>query len=132
MKYFGKQRNRLKEFFLIFRLVLSIQVLRKKLLLEDIIFANIASLRNPEIFQAFPKDYFSYVIFDEFHHGAAPSYKAVVDYFKPKFMLGLTATPERTDKKDVIQLLNNNLVFQSPLLMQFDGAFLSFYLLWTI
>jgi hypothetical protein len=110
MKYFGKQRNRLKEFFLIFRLVLSIQVLRKSFF-EDIIFANIASLRNPEIFQAFPKDYFSYVIFDEFHHGAAPSYKAVVDYFKPKFMLGLTATPERTDKKDVIQLLNNNLVF---------------------
>jgi superfamily II DNA or RNA helicase len=78
---------------------------------EDMVFANIASLRNPSIYQRFAKDYFDYVVLDEFHHGAANSYQNVVRYFQPKFMLGLTATPDRTDKKDILKLLGKNFVF---------------------
>jgi len=78
---------------------------------EDLIFANISSIRNPSTYQRFGREYFDYVVFDEFHHGAAESYLKVVKYFQPKFMLGLTATPDRTDKKEILSLLGGNFIF---------------------
>jgi superfamily II DNA or RNA helicase/HKD family nuclease len=45
---------------------------------------------------------FEYVVVDEFHHAAAPSYQALLDHIKPKILLGLTATPERSDQLDVL------------------------------
>jgi len=53
-----------------------------------------------------PSD-FGYIIVDECHHGAASTYKKVLGYFKPKFTLGLTATPERTDGEDLLQIFKN-------------------------
>lgn len=47
----------------------------------------------------FTKDYFDYIVIDEFHHAVTEQYKKIVEYFEPKFMLGLTATPERLDGK---------------------------------
>lgn len=47
----------------------------------------------------FAPDYFTYVVIDEFHHAVNEQYQRIVDYFKPKFLLGLTATPERMDGK---------------------------------
>ena len=41
---------------------------------------------------------------DEFHHGEATTYRKVIDYFKPEFLLGLTATPERMDGRNVLRL----------------------------
>jgi len=49
---------------------------------------------------------------DEFHHAAAGNYKNIIDYFQPKFMLGLTATPERLDNKDVFALCYNNTAYE--------------------
>lgn len=77
---------------------------------RDMVFANIASLRRADLLARLEPDAFTYVVVDEFHHGAAPSYLPVLRHFTPKFMLGLTATPSRTDRKDLLDLLQGNLV----------------------
>ncbi|WAG68035.1 DEAD/DEAH box helicase family protein [Clostridium estertheticum] len=48
------------------------------------------------------------MIIDEFHHAAAGNYLNILEYFTPKFLLGLTATPERLDNKDVFALCDYN------------------------
>ena len=53
-----------------------------------------------------PED-FGYIVIDECHHGTANTYKKILGYFKPKFILGLTATPERTDGEDLLELFKN-------------------------
>lgn len=78
---------------------------------QKIVFASIQSLSEKNIHQ-FKPDYFDYIIVDETHHVAAPSYIRVFDYFKPKFFLGLTATPDRMDKKDILSHFDNNLVYE--------------------
>lgn len=55
----------------------------------------------------FKPDDFGYLIIDECHHGTAGTYKKILSYFKPKFTLGLTATPERTDGEDLLELFQN-------------------------
>jgi superfamily II DNA or RNA helicase len=59
-------------------------------------------------------NFFSFILTqaDEFHHVAANSYKGIVDYFKPKFLLGLTATPFRMDNKDIFEFCDDNLVYE--------------------
>ena len=52
---------------------------------------------------------------DEFHHAAAPTYRRLIDHFRPKFLLGLTATPERTDGGDLLALCEENLVYRCDL-----------------
>lgn len=55
----------------------------------------------------FREDEFAYIIVDEAHHGAAETYQKVLAYFKPEFILGLTATPERADDKDIMEIFKN-------------------------
>ncbi len=55
----------------------------------------------------FHPDDFGYMVIDECHHGAADSYKKVMSYFHPEFTLGLTATPERTDGQDLLEIFQN-------------------------
>ncbi|NLI59014.1 MAG: DEAD/DEAH box helicase, partial [Clostridium sp.] len=55
----------------------------------------------------FAPDEFGYLIIDECHHSAANTYKKILNYFKPKFTLGLTATPERTDGEDLFKYFKN-------------------------
>ncbi|ASU82638.1 DUF3427 domain-containing protein [Nocardiopsis gilva YIM 90087] len=61
------------------------------------VFASVQSLEKTKRLESFSPDHFDVIVIDEFHHGAAKTYRRVVDYFKPKELLGLTATPERTD-----------------------------------
>ena len=91
---------------------------------EDIVFANIGSLRELISLKEFEKDAFSYLVLDEFHHGAAASYQNLISYFTPKFTLGLTATPERTDGKSILKLLQNNLIFSIDLSKAIERGFL--------
>lgn len=56
----------------------------------------------------FDPDEFEYIIIDEAHHAADNSYTKILNYFKPKFLLGLTATPERTDGKDIFSIFDFN------------------------
>lgn len=55
----------------------------------------------------FRPDDFGYIVIDECHHGTADTYGKILGFFKPKFTLGLTATPERTDGKDLLELFRN-------------------------
>ena len=72
----------------------------------------------------FKEDQFDYIIIDEFHHAVADSYKNVLNYFKPKFMLGLTATPERMDNRDVFALCDYNNVYEIRLKEAINKGFL--------
>lgn len=79
---------------------------------QKIVFATIQTLTIDKNLNQFNPDYFDYIILDETHHLAAPSYKKVFKYFKPKFFLGLTATPNRMDQQDILPYYNNNLAFE--------------------
>lgn len=79
---------------------------------KDIIFSTIQTINKESNLSQFSADYFDYIIIDESHHTAAPSYRKVVDYFTPKFFLGLTATPDRMDAKDILEFYDNNLIFE--------------------
>lgn len=78
----------------------------------DLVFASIFTLSITENLERFSENDFDLVIVDEFHHAAANSYRKVIDYFKPKFLLGLTATPERTDGQDVFALCDGNVAYE--------------------
>lgn len=72
----------------------------------------------------FKKDYFDYIIIDEFHHAVSSSYRNIIDYFTPKFLLGLTATPERLDSRDVFSLCDYNNVYQINLVDAINKGYL--------
>ena len=63
----------------------------------------------------FRKDEFDYIIIDEAHRVGSSGYRKIIDYFTPKFYLGMTATPTRTDGFDVFQLFNHVIAFQITL-----------------
>ena len=77
------------------------------------IFASVQTLHRQ--LDRFARAAFDYVVIDEFHHAAASTYRAVLRHFKPAFLLGLTATPERRDGADLLALCGNNLVFDCGL-----------------
>jgi superfamily II DNA or RNA helicase len=60
----------------------------------------------------FSPDEFDYIVMDECHHAAASTYKTIIDYFKPGFMLGITATPERMDNQDVFKMFDKNVPYE--------------------
>lgn len=71
----------------------------------DYLFSTIQSM-NIHL-DKFSRDEFQYIVIDEAHHSASPSYKKVMEYFKPKFMLGMTATPERCDSESIFDIFSN-------------------------
>jgi len=80
----------------------------------EILFATVQTMGRKEYLNDnyFARDEFDYIIIDEFHHAVAESYVNVIEYFQPKFLLGLTATPERLDNQDVFALCDYNLVYE--------------------
>ncbi len=93
--------------------------------LPDIAFAMIQTLSRPEHLSRFPRDHFDYIVVDEFHHAAATSYARVLEHFRPRFLLGLTATPERTDGQDVLRLCNYNIAYEVRLIEAVDRGWLT-------
>ncbi len=81
----------------------------------DILFASVQTLGRAVHLGSFAADYFDYIIIDEFHHAAARTYQQLLNHFTPDFLLGLTATPERTDQADILSLCDNNLVYERDL-----------------
>lgn len=76
----------------------------------DFLFStNISMSMNLELFR---KDEFDYIVIDECHHAVAESYKKIIEYFEAEFLLGLTATPERLDNKDVLSLFDENVPYE--------------------
>lgn len=77
----------------------------------DFLFATNGSMAKS--LDLFPqKDYFDYIIVDECHHATAETYRKIIDYFEPEFLLGLTATPERLDNQDVFELFDKNVPYE--------------------
>ncbi|MGL5335514.1 MAG: DEAD/DEAH box helicase family protein [Enterovibrio sp.] len=90
----------------------------------DYLFASVATLGKQHHLQRFAADHFDYIVVDEFHHAAAKNYRQLLSYFRPQFLLGLTATPERSDQADILSLCDNNLVFERNLVHGIDGKLL--------
>jgi superfamily II DNA or RNA helicase/HKD family nuclease len=91
----------------------------------DIVFASIFTLSSRKHLHSFQPDEFDLIIVDEFHHAAADSYKRVIDYFEPKFLLGITATPDRNDNKDVYAICDGNVAFRLDFLEAIERNWLS-------
>jgi superfamily II DNA or RNA helicase/HKD family nuclease len=75
----------------------------------DHLFVSIQSFNSRELWKQVPADFFDYVCIDEFHHAAAPSYQRLLEFVKPKILLGLTATPERMDALDVVAFFDDHI-----------------------
>jgi len=84
---------------------------------KPVIFASVATLGNPQYLndQYFASDYFQYIVVDEFHHAVNEQYRRIVAYFKPQFMLGLTATPERMDGRSIYEICDYNVPYEISL-----------------
>ncbi|MCL6587179.1 MAG: DEAD/DEAH box helicase family protein [Anoxybacillus sp.] len=78
----------------------------------DVVFASIFTLSMKKHLEIFAKDAFDLIVIDEFHHAAAKSYERVLAYFQPKFLLGITATPDRNDYKDVYAICDGNVAYR--------------------
>jgi superfamily II DNA or RNA helicase len=74
----------------------------------DFVFASVQTLNQQHHLSGFAPDTFDLIVVDEFHHASAPSYMRILEYFKPEFLLGITATPYRLDNKDVFGLCDGN------------------------
>lgn len=68
-----------------------------------------SSYEEGRLFEVFDPDEFDYVVVDESHHGPAPTYRDVIEYFRPNFLLGLTATPDRRDEQQISDIFGREL-----------------------
>ena len=73
------------------------------------LFISVQTMNAQSLYEKLPSDYYDYIVVDEFHHAAAPTYKKILDYFKPKILLGLTATPERMDGKNILDFFDGRI-----------------------
>jgi superfamily II DNA or RNA helicase len=78
----------------------------------DFIFSTVQTINADRHLNNFTFNEFDYIIIDETHRAGAATYKRVIDYFKPKFLLGMTATPERTDGFDIFSLFNHSVAYE--------------------
>ncbi|MEH7136697.1 DEAD/DEAH box helicase family protein, partial [Priestia megaterium] len=76
------------------------------------LFATIQSVSKGETLHQFDPEAFDYILIDEVHKAGAKSYHKVIDYFKPKFFMGMTATPERTDDFNIYELFDYNIAYE--------------------
>lgn len=78
----------------------------------EYIFATVQTISRDKHLEQFKKDHFDYIVIDETHRAAAKSYKRIMNYFEPNFLLGMTATPERTDGENIFELFNYNIAYK--------------------
>jgi len=90
----------------------------------DLLFASVASLGRKENLELFDPDAFDYIVIDEFHHAVTHLYRNIMNYFHSKFLLGLTATPERLDGRNIYELCNYNVAFEMDLYTAINQGYL--------
>lgn len=73
------------------------------------LFVSIQTFNSKNLHEFTNDDFYDYIIVDEFHHAAAPTYEKLLEYYKPEILLGLTATPERMDNKDVFKYFDGRI-----------------------
>lgn len=76
------------------------------------VFAMEQTLSRPETLTSIPQDAFDLIIIDEVHRAGAEGYGRIIDHFQPGFLLGLTATPERTDTFNIFELFDYNVPYE--------------------
>ncbi|MEH7109157.1 DEAD/DEAH box helicase [Bacillus sp. JJ1764] len=76
------------------------------------LFATIQTISRDGYLQQFAKDQFDYVLIDEVHKAGAETYLKIINYFNPQFLLGMTATPERTDRFNIYELFDYNIAYE--------------------
>ncbi len=91
----------------------------------DVLFASVQTLGKAVHLRQFSPDAFDYIVVDEFHHAAARTYRGLIEHFTPKFLLGLTATPDRMDGGDLLGLCQENLVYRCDFLDGIEHKLLS-------
>lgn len=84
---------------------------------RSVIFASVSTLGRKEYLteEYFTKDYFDYIVIDEFHHAVNDQYRRIIEYFEPKFLLGLTATPDRMDGRNIYEICDYNVPYEISL-----------------
>lgn len=78
----------------------------------DYLFATMQTMSKKEVYSSFAPDTFDTIIIDEAHRIGAKSYQEIMEYFKPKFWLGMSASPERTDDFDVYAAFDHNIAYE--------------------
>ena len=91
----------------------------------EYLFVSIQSLNSKSLYDVTSDDYYDFIIVDEFHHAAAPSYQKLLSYYKPKILLGLTATPERNDGEDIFKYFDDRISAEIRLPEAIDRKLLS-------
>ena len=75
----------------------------------DHLFVSIQTFNSQDFTVKTASDFYDYIVVDEFHHAAAPTYQKLLSYYNPKILLGLTATPERMDKKSILPYFHHRI-----------------------
>lgn len=88
------------------------------------LFVSIQSLNSSKLIERTSPDFYDYIVIDEVHHGAAQSYKKLLEYYKPKVLLGLTATPERMDGEDITRFFDKKMAYELRLPEAIDNKLL--------
>lgn len=89
------------------------------------LFVSVQTFKSQELCDRLPSDYYDYIVVDESHHSAAQSYRQVLAHFKPKILLGLTATPERMDGKSILDYFGGRIAAEVRLPEAIDRQLLS-------
>ena len=75
----------------------------------DHLFVSIQTFNSQDFTAKTASDFYDYIVVDEFHHAAAPTYQKLLSYYNPKILLGLTATPERMDGKSILPYFHHRI-----------------------
>lgn len=81
----------------------------------ELVFASVAKLSRADHLARLRTEQFDYVVIDEVHHAAAESYRRILDNVEPRFLLGLTATPDRADTADILGLFDDNVAYRADI-----------------
>lgn len=81
----------------------------------DFLFSTFQSMNANDRFKTFGREEFDYIVVDEVHRAAADTYSKIIEYFNPKFLLGMSATPWRTDNKEIFGFFDDNIVYHVTL-----------------
>jgi HKD family nuclease len=90
----------------------------------DHLFISIQSFHSMKLTDITSKVFYDFIFVDEFHHAAAPSYQVLLSYYEPKILLGLTATPERMDGKDIFAYFDDTIAAEIRLTDAIDRKLL--------
>ena len=92
---------------------------------SQVIFASKDTLYRDGNLEQFDPETFDLIIIDEVHHSSCTTYRKILDYFSPHYMLGMTATPERQDRADILELFDYNIYYELSQREAIEGGYLS-------